>query len=136
MDDDGCIRKKTIIKFDEKGNQKNIMRTISANLYYLSLFLYFASVFTLSAGSNQPIDDHEKAIKAVNEGEILPLDEILVKVNQEYAGRIISINLKDNEKGLFGWVYDIMIIEPGNKVKQLRVDAGTSTILSVKTGGK
>ena len=38
--------------------------------------------------------------------------------------------------GLFGWVYDIMIIEPWNKVKQLRVDAGTSTILSVKTGGK
>ena len=29
-----------------------------------------------------------------------------------------------------------MIIEPGNKVKQLRVDAGTSTILSVETGGK
>ena len=46
-----------------------------------------------------------------------------------------SINLKDNEKGLFGWVYDIMIIEPGNNVKQLRVDAGTSTILSV-IGGK
>ena len=112
------------------------MRPIFANLYFLSFFLYFAVVFMLSAGSNEQIDDHEKAIKAVNEGEILPLDEILVKVNQEYAGRIISINLKDSEKGLFGWVYDIMIIEPGNKVKQLRVDAGTSTILSVKTGGK
>ena len=44
--------------------------------------------------------------------------------------------LADNEKGLFGWVYDIMIIEPGNLVKQIRVDAGTSTILSVVTGGK
>ena len=43
--------------------------------------------------------DHEKAIKAVNEGEILPLDEILKKVETEFAGRIISINLKDNEKG-------------------------------------
>ena len=29
-----------------------------------------------------------------------------------------------------------MIIEPGNMVKQIRVDAGTSTILSVVTGGK
>ena len=86
--------------------------------------------------SNEQLADHEKAIKAVNEGEILPLDEILVKVNQKYAGRVISISLKDNEKGLFGWVYDIMIIEPGNLVKQIRVDAGTSTILSVVTGGK
>ena len=79
--------------------------------------------------------DHEKAIKAVNEGEILPLDEILKKVENEFAGRIISVNLKDNEKGLFGWVYDIMIIGIDNNVKQLRVDAGTSTILSVKSGG-
>ena len=86
--------------------------------------------------SNDQLADHEKAIKAVNEGEILPLDEILVKVSQKYAGRVISISLKDNEKGLFGWVYDIMIIEPGNMVKQIRVDAGTSTILSVVTGGK
>tara|TARA_A100001015_G_scaffold185296_1_gene206152 strand:+ start:20 stop:202 length:183 start_codon:yes stop_codon:yes gene_type:complete len=54
---------------------------------------------------------------------------------QFYHGRIISINLKDNEKGLFGWVYDIMIIDIENNVKQLRVDAGTSTILSVKSGG-
>ena len=85
--------------------------------------------------SNEQLADHEKAIKAVNEGEILPLDEILVKVNQKYAGRVISISLKDNEKGLFGWVYDIMIIGVDNNVKQLRVDAGTSTILSVQSGG-
>ena len=76
--------------------------------------------------------DHEKAIKAVNEGEILPLDQILKKIETEYTGRVISINLKDNEKGLFGWVYDIMIIGVDNNVKQLRVDAGTSTILSLK----
>ena len=64
------------------------------------------------------------------------MDEILKKVKKKFEGRIISINLKDNEKGLFGWVYDIMIIEFDNNVKQLRVDAGTSTILSVETGGK
>jgi len=78
--------------------------------------------------------DHEKAIKAVNDGEILPLDQILEKINKEFMGRVISINLKDNEKGLFGWVYDIMIIDSSNNVKQLRVDAGTSTVLSVISG--
>ena len=79
-------------------------------------------------------NDHEKAIKAVNEGEILTLDQILQKINRNFDGRIISINLKDNEKGLFGWVYDIMIIDVNNKVKQIRVDAGTSTVLSVISG--
>ena len=85
---------------------------------------------------SETINDHEKAIKAVNEGEILPLNDILKNITENFFGRVISINLKDNEKGLFGWVYDIMIIEFDNNVKQLRVDAGTSTILSVETGGK
>ena len=79
-------------------------------------------------------NDHEKAIKAVNEGEILTLDQILQKINRNFDGRVVSINLKDSEKGLFGWVYDIMIIDVNNKVKQIRVDAGTSTVLSVISG--
>ena len=104
---------------------------------FLTVLVILINLFKINdVLSNEQLADHEKAIKAVNEGEILPLDEILVKVNQKYAGRVISISLKDNEKGLFGWVYDIMIIEPGNLVKQIRVDAGTSTILSVVTGGK
>ena len=76
----------------------------------------------------------KKAIKAVNEGEILTLDQILQKINRNFDGRVVSINLKDNEKGLFGWVYDIMMIDVDNKVKQIRVDAGTSTVLSVISG--
>ena len=103
-------------------------------LLIFSIFNF--SFFTnIKAEDNLGESDHEKAIRAVNEGEILPLDEILNKVQNNFTGRIISINLKDNEKGLFGWVYDIMIIDIENNVKQLRVDAGTSTILSVKSGG-
>lgn len=102
----------------------------------LTFFLFYLNFSFANAGNLSNVErDHEKAIKAVNEGEILPLDQILKKIEKEYTGRIISINLKDNEKGLFGWVYDIMIIGVDNNVKQLRVDAGTSTILSVKSGG-
>ena len=109
------------------------MKTLT---FFLILCLFHFSI-SLANDSNllNSERDHEKAIRAVNEGEILPLDKILKKVEMKYAGRIISINLKDNEKGLFGWVYDIMIIGVDNNVKQLRVDAGTSTILSVKSGG-
>ena len=106
---------------------------------FINLLIFFIinlSFFTNIKGEdNLRESDHEKAIRAVNEGEILPLDEILNKVQKNFTGRIISINLRDNEKGLFGWVYDIMIIDIENNVKQLRVDAGTSTILSVKSGG-
>ena len=101
----------------------------------IAFYLIFSplKVFAQEIESNSK-NDHEKAIKAVNEGEILTLDQILQKINRNFDGRVVSINLKDNEKGLFGWVYDIMMIDVDNKVKQIRVDAGTSTVLSVISG--
>ena len=104
-------------------------------IIFIAFFLNFAplKVFVQEIESNSR-NDHEKAIKAVNEGEILTLDQILQKINRKFDGRVVSINLKDNEKGLFGWVYDIMMIDVNNKVKQIRVDAGTSTVLSVISG--
>jgi len=103
--------------------------------FFINLLIYSVLSFSFFTNLKGEDSDHEKAIRAVNEGEILPRDEILEKVQNQFSGRIISINLKDSEKGLFGWVYDIMIIDIQNNVKQLRVDAGTSTILSVKSGG-
>ena len=78
--------------------------------------LNFSFFTNIKSEENDRENDHEKAIKAVNEGEILPLDEILEKVQNKFSGRIISISLKDNEKGLFGWVYDIMIIDIKNNL--------------------
>ena len=102
---------------------------------FIVFFLIFLSLKTFAQEIEKNLEnDHEKAIKAVNEGEILTLDQILQKINRNFDGRVVSINLKDNEKGLFGWVYDIMIIDINNKVKQIRVDAGTSTVLSVISG--
>ena len=105
-------------------------------LNFLKFFLVLTIFFFLFQNviNSETINDHEKAIKAVNEGEILPLNEILTNITKNFNGRVISINLKDNEKGLFGWVYDIMIIDNNNNVKQIRVDAGTATVLSVISG--
>ena len=104
-------------------------------IIFIAFFLNFSPLKAFAQEiENNSINDHEKAIKAVNEGEILTLDQILEKINKNFDGRVVSINLKDNEKGLFGWVYDIMMIDVNNKVKQIRVDAGTSTVLSVISG--
>ena len=107
-----------------------------SKIWIISLFLVYLNFFLLNAQENTDsiLSDHEKAIRAVNDGEILTLDQILEKINSNFDGRVISINLKDNEKGLFGWVYDIMIIDMDNKVQQVRVDAGTATVLSVISG--
>ena len=67
-------------------------------IIFIAFFLNFATlkVFAQEIESNSR-NDHEKAIKAVNEGEILTLDQILQKINKNFDGRVVSINLKDNE---------------------------------------
>ena len=99
------------------------------------IFFFFLLSFFVNKLTNSQESDQDKAIRAVNEGEILPLNQILDDVQTEFSGRVLSINLLDNEKGLFGRVYDIMIIK-SDKVVKLRVDAGTSTVLSVESGGE
>lgn len=96
---------------------------------FFSLLLTFTPLYLDSFES-----DHEKAIEAVKDGQILPLDQILASLNNKYQGRVLAINLKDSEKGLFGWVYDIRMIDKSDKIINLRVDAGTSTILFTETG--
>ena len=98
-----------------------------------ALFFFFLMVNPFATFSQ--ISDHEKAIQAVKDEEILSLDIILNSIKQKYSGRILAINLKDNEQGLFGWVYDIRMIDSTNKVINLRVDAGTASVLMVEQGG-
>ena len=49
-------------------------------LFVLTLIVSFISLFVYSDVQTENVSDHEKAIKAVNEGEILPLNEILKKL--------------------------------------------------------
>ena len=57
------------------------MNNLTRYIPFMGL-VFLLNLFKLDyASSNEQLADHEKAIKAVNEGEILPLDEILVKVN-------------------------------------------------------
>ena len=64
-------------------------------IIFIAFFLNFLplQIFAQEIEGNSR-NDHEKAIKAVNEGEILTLDQILQKINRNFDGRVVSINLK------------------------------------------
>lgn len=101
----------------------------------MNILIKFCFVFIFfSTQVVSQTNDHEKAIEAVQSGEILPLDQILQSIKQKFNGRVLAINLNDNEQGLFGWVYDIRMIDRQNNVINLRIDAGTSTVLMVEEG--
>jgi uncharacterized membrane protein YkoI len=79
--------------------------------------------------------DHERARKAMEDGQIKPLAEILANVDTEFAGRVIEVKLTDIDEGLSGWIYAITLLSPQDNVLSLKVDAGTGVILQVEGQG-
>lgn len=74
-------------------------------------------------------DDHERARRAVEAGEILPLADILQTVERSMAGRVIEVEL-DREGGR--WLYDLEIVSPDGQLHELEIDAATGAIISTE----
>jgi uncharacterized membrane protein YkoI len=85
----------------------------------------------VSAGS----PDHDRARAAMEAGEIMPLHDILAKVDSQFNGRVIEVKLTDLDEGLHGWIYAISLLSPQDNVLVLKVDAGTGVILKVEGHG-
>ena len=73
--------------------------------------------------------DHERARRALEAGEVMPLRKVLEQVERDYPGEIIEVEL-ERENGRY--VYEVKLIDTGNKVHKLELDAGTGEVLRRK----
>jgi uncharacterized membrane protein YkoI len=71
-------------------------------------------------------EDHEEARRLKELGEILPLEQILKAAKAEQPGRVISVEMED-EDGLH--VYEVEILDKGGEVWELYFDAATGTLV-------
>lgn len=69
-------------------------------------------------------DDNE-----VPEADIVPLPELLVHVREEFQGRLLEVELDDEDDG---WVYEIKLLSAQGNVLELEYDAGTMELLEVR----
>ena len=89
-----------------------------------------------SAASNAG-DDHDRARQALEAGEVLPLRSILERVEREYPGQVIDVELeREHESRRDRWVYEIKVLRSGGSLIKLKVDARDGTILGGKDQGK
>jgi uncharacterized membrane protein YkoI len=72
-------------------------------------------------------DGHEMARGLAAEGVILPLEEVLEKVHASYPGRVLEVELEDEDDQL---VYEIEILNASGEVWKVYVNAATGEILS------
>lgn len=94
------------------------------------LYLLAAGLMTLALGSAAADDDdHLLARRALEEGRILPLAEVLAAVKAKIPGKVLEVEL-EVEDGVL--VYDLKLLTPGGGLKELEVDAATGKILQIE----
>jgi len=70
--------------------------------------------------------DQEQARRALEAGEIRPLDEILHEVQQRYPGTVVELELTP-ENGR--WVYEVELLAADGRLLKLRIDAKSKQLL-------
>ena len=79
-------------------------------------------------------EDHDRARKALEAGEVLPLRAILERVERDHPGQVIDVDLEKEHKGeIQRWIYEIKLVRPGGALVKLKINARDGTLLSEKT---
>lgn len=85
----------------------------------------------LPAGADEA--DHDRARRAVEEGRILPLRDILARAEAAYPGQLIAAELEDEHGRL---LYEIKLLTKDGQLVKLIYDATDGQLLKVKQRGR
>jgi len=87
-----------------------------------------ALVLASAAGAGDD-RDHDRARRAVEAGEVLPLRTLLDSIERTHPGRVIAVEL-EREDGR--WIYEIRLLQSGGRLTKLKIDAGDGRVLEAR----
>ncbi|KAA3649302.1 MAG: peptidase [Proteobacteria bacterium] len=73
--------------------------------------------------------DHDRARRAREAGQVLPLPVILDRVAQDFPGQVLEVELEDEDDR---WIYEIKLVQPGGRLLKLEVDAADARVLKAR----
>ncbi len=73
--------------------------------------------------------DHDRARRALERGEVLPLDRILAVVRARVPGEVVRVEL-EREDGV--WIYEVRVLDAAGRRIEVHVDAARAVILRIK----
>lgn len=97
--------------------------------YRWSALLAVALVANGPGGVFADDDDHLIARRALEEGRVLPLTDLLPKVKAAVPGKVIEVEL-ELEDGIL--VYEFKLVTPDGRLVEVEVDAATGEILKTE----
>ncbi|MEJ2530040.1 MAG: PepSY domain-containing protein, partial [Gammaproteobacteria bacterium] len=71
-------------------------------------------------------DDHQESRRMMQQGEILPLQQILDNIAAERKGRVLEVELKRKKQRV---IYEIELLGEHGRVWEFKVDAASGEIL-------
>lgn len=94
-------------------------------------YLLFALIISLACSSvwADSDKDHERARQALETGRILPLRTILEKIENQFPGQVLEVELESKNEQ---WIYELKILQSAGKVIKLKVDAQDASIIKRK----
>lgn len=73
--------------------------------------------------------DHERARRALEAGEVMPLRGLIGVVERDHPGEIIEIELERDDGH---WIYEIKQLRSDGSMSKLKVDARDGRVLSIR----
>ena len=74
-------------------------------------------------------DDHERALQAVQSGQVLPLTRVLERLGRQHPGQVLEVEL---ERDGGQWIYEIKLLSADGQLLKLKLDAGTAAVVRMK----
>jgi uncharacterized membrane protein YkoI len=95
----------------------------------ITLTLALVTLPLAVGGQTAPAPDFEIAAEAVAKGEILPLAEVLKKLDDVQPGRVVEVELEISD-GLR--VYEVELVTDDGRLIEVDIDVATGTIVEME----
>lgn len=92
--------------------------------------------FAIGSSASVAADDHDRARQALEAGQVQPLRIILERVEREYPGQVIDVELEregEGENNPERWVYKIKMLRSGGTLIKLKINARDGTVIGKKS---
>lgn len=73
--------------------------------------------------------DHERARQALQSGQILPLREVLKRLERSHPGKLLDVEL-EREDGR--WIYELKLLQADGELIKIKLDARSADIIQLK----
>ncbi len=106
------------------------LRGFARRLLTSALAILFAA--TLGIAPAAADEDESELEQALQAGQIAPLNELLARIRGDFAGRLLQVELEQEEEEVPRWVYEAKVLTPEGNVLKLEYDARSLELLEVK----